>query len=39
MNRNVMEELAEKCYSRHPNAFFKKTAMLVMDSMTAHKDE
>ena len=39
MNRDVMEEWAEKCYRGRPDAFFKKTAMLVLDSMTAHKDE
>ena len=39
MNRDVTEEWAEKCYSGRPDAFFKKTAMLVLDSMTAHNDE
>ena len=39
MNRDVMAEWAEKCYRGRPNAFFNKTAMLVLHSMTAHKDE
>ena len=39
MNTNVMETWIEECFKPRPNAFFNKKSLLILDSMSSHKDE